>query len=54
MRSGFGVFTYRSGSRYEGEWFEDKYHGYGSLYNNKNQIVQQGIWEHDELKLTIR
>ena len=31
-REGFGVFSYASGARYEGEWKDNAKHGYGKFF----------------------
>ena len=41
-RHGFGIET-ESGSRYEGQFEEDKKHGRGSLYTSKGEVIS-GSW----------
>ena len=45
-KEGYGVFTFRDGRVYEGEWKDGKQHGRG-LFRKKN-ITREGIWEDGE------
>jgi hypothetical protein len=40
----FGNFDYPSGNKYVGQFKDDKYGGFGTLYNANGSINQQGLW----------
>ena len=51
--SGKGIFFYKNGNRYEGEWKNDKRHGLGTLYvlveqENKLRVQYSGVWTDDK------
>ena len=46
MMSGSGIKTLSDGSRYEGEFSNDKYHGAAVWYNYADQTKRQGEWAH--------
>jgi len=37
---------YKNGDMYEGEWLNDKRHGYG-VFNIKDRGVYEGEWQND-------
>jgi len=46
---GRGVLYYSSGKiAYEGEWLEDRLHGYGVVYND-NIIILKGQFDYQHL-----
>lgn len=48
FRSGFGTTYYKNKQiEFEGEWRDDKYHGYGSFLNEVGNLVYQGYWKED-------
>lgn len=46
-RHGKGKFFYKEGSYYDGEWKENKMHGFGTLYYPDGRIAYQGEWKED-------
>ena len=46
--NGQGTFTWSDGSKYVGEWKDDKHHGQGT-YTQANGTVSKGIWKNNEL-----
>jgi hypothetical protein len=45
-RDGRGICAYNSDMLYEGEWRQDKEHGFGSLWTaDRKRIIYQGEWE---------
>merc|ERR1711920_1072908 len=40
--SGFGVFVYANGNRYEGQWLDDKRHGRGQFVCAEDKCVYDG------------
>lgn len=45
IRNGSGTFTYfKSKMKYEGEWEDNKEHGYGKLSGEDGDVFYQGIW----------
>ena len=48
MRNGWGKFYYQEGSLYDGEWKDNKMHGYGKLYYSNGQLAYEGDWYQDE------
>lgn len=42
--NGQGIFTWPDGRRYEGEYFNDKKHGFG-IYTWSNNRQYAGQWE---------
>ena len=47
-RDGFGIFTFTNGSRYVGNWKQNKFHGEGTL-EWSNGEVYQGTWVNDDI-----
>jgi antitoxin component YwqK of YwqJK toxin-antitoxin module len=47
MRHGKGKFFYKEGSYYDGEWKNNKMHGFGTLYYPDGCIAYQGEWKDD-------
>ena len=45
VREGHGVYQYKDGQKYIGEWHRGKMHGYGKLYYNDNQLRYEGQFE---------
>jgi|688.fasta_scaffold434127_1 hypothetical protein len=39
MRHGKGRYRWEDQSGYEGEWFEDKMHGYGAFVTVEGEII---------------
>ena len=35
---------YTNGTKYVGEWINDKYHGKGTEYSADGQIFREGVW----------
>ena len=44
---GQGVYTYKNGVKYEGEFYNGKLHGYG-VYTKPNGQVYEGQWENNK------
>ena len=42
-RHGLGVATFPDGSRYQGVWSADVFHGYGRRWNDRG-LLQEGLW----------
>jgi hypothetical protein len=51
-RAGFGVCNYEDGSKYHGNWFEDRKHGVGRLFVPDEKLggtsEYNGSWRHDK------
>lgn len=47
MRHGKGRHTYANGETYEGEWLNDKRHGYGIQKDITEKEIYAGDWEKD-------
>jgi antitoxin component YwqK of YwqJK toxin-antitoxin module len=45
---GFGIYYYADGSRYDGQWKNDKKHGWGKFYNSKGVLEYEGRYEDDK------
>ena len=45
----FGTYTYPSGNKYVGEFFQDKRNGQGIFYSSNGSIISQGTWSYDNL-----
>ncbi|MES1204052.1 MAG: hypothetical protein ABUS57_21655 [Pseudomonadota bacterium] len=45
---------YQDGRRYEGEWANDQYDGYGVLWDSQGQIAQAGVWTAGRLTAATR
>lgn len=52
MRHGLGIFYYANGSTYEGEWFENRKHGY-AVFVNENGQAMYGFYKNDRLMRRI-
>ncbi|WP_281615223.1 hypothetical protein [Flammeovirga sp. SubArs3] len=50
IRDGFGVYFFKSGERYEGFWSNNLREGFGVLFNDKNEVIFEGIWKKDKPK----
>jgi hypothetical protein len=48
MRNGEGEFIYKEGSKYKGEWRDNKMEGYGTLYYPNGIVAYEGQWLNDE------
>lgn len=48
MRNGHGEFIYKEGSRYKGQWKDNKMEGFGTLYYPNGAIAYEGQWHDDE------
>ena len=44
-REGKGIFKWRDGRVYEGEWREGKQHGLG-IFTSKDGLVKRGEWKY--------
>lgn len=42
--NGHGTLAYHNGCKYEGEWKEDRRHGYGVFTDPKTQYKYEGQW----------
>lgn len=49
-KKGRGIFRWRNGERFEGNYDSDLKNGEGKMYNNKNVVVLQGVWQNDRFK----
>jgi len=47
LKHGQGTFTWASGSKYVGEWMDDKKHGQGT-YTLANGEVTEELWKEGE------
>lgn len=43
-KCGFGIYRWETGSRYEGNFFEDLRHGFGKMFWNDGSYYS-GMWE---------
>lgn len=48
MKNGHGILYFKDGGHYEGEWKDDKMHGFGKLYYENGKIAYEGHWDNDE------
>ena len=48
MRHGIGLFVWKDGSSYEGDWFEDKINGVGS-YIWPDGRKYEGTWKNNNM-----
>lgn len=46
-RNGFGVFTYKNGGHYEGNWRDNQMHGEGKLFYKSGKLAYDGEWHKD-------
>ncbi len=44
LRNGRGKFFYQDGGFYDGNWKDDKMHGFGRLFSNFGVLVYDGNW----------
>jgi len=47
--NGQGTYTYANKEKYEGQWKDDRYDGFGTLYNPNGSIKLQGLWKDNNL-----
>ena len=47
MANGTGRLIHADGDVYEGEWLNDKAHGYG-VYHHMDGAVYKGMWQDDK------
>lgn len=47
-RHGRGRFYYSDGGMYDGDWYEGRMHGFGTLYYASNRVAYEGEWKHDK------
>lgn len=45
---GKGKISYRNGDSYEGDWLEQKKHGFGTIIFAKDNNVYSGFWKDDK------
>ena len=48
IRNGQGTYIYANGDKYVGQFKNDNYDGFGTLYNADGSIKQQGLWRDDK------
>ena len=48
-RHGKGSMIAPDGSKWSGKWKNNKKNGKGKMFDAQGEIVQQGVWENDEL-----
>jgi antitoxin component YwqK of YwqJK toxin-antitoxin module len=46
-RNGEGVFYYKDGGYYEGQWKDNKMNGFGKLYYESGKLAYEGHWFRD-------
>jgi len=44
------VLTWDDGSKYEGLWKDDCFHGKGTFYSEEGKVLLKGIWEKGKFK----
>lgn len=49
QKHGYGKFTWADGSYYEGQYRNDEKHGEGRLFDKKNKLIGEGVWEHNNI-----
>jgi len=47
-RNGQGTYTFADGEKYVGQFKDNDYDGFGTLYNANGSIKQQGLWREDK------
>ena len=47
-RNGKGRFYYKEGSYYDGDWLNNKMHGFGTLFYPNGSVAYEGEWQNDE------
>jgi hypothetical protein len=50
-KDGKGIFTWKDGRKYDGEWKDGKQHGIG-MYTKKDGTTKKSIWEHGKISNT--
>ena len=48
MRHGAGKFYYQDGGMYDGNWDQNKMHGFGRLYYQNGNLAYEGNWDQDK------
>ncbi|CAD8082050.1 unnamed protein product [Paramecium primaurelia] len=48
LRDGFGRYQFAEGGYYEGQWKQNKMHGYGTLFYGVGQKAYEGQFENDQ------
>ncbi|CAD8162452.1 unnamed protein product [Paramecium pentaurelia] len=48
LKDGFGRYQFAEGGYYEGQWKQNKMHGYGTLFYGVNQKAFEGQFENDK------
>lgn len=52
--NGEGVYDYANGERYEGEFFDNRRHGFGVLWRADGRIRSSGLWRNGRLATRLR
>lgn len=52
-KEGVGVLVFADGRRYEGEWADDQYNGYGVFWDRRGGVMQQGLWADGRLVTSL-
>ena len=45
VREGYGRMYYKNGSKFEGEYVNDKINGFGIYINSQGRVVYEGYWK---------
>jgi hypothetical protein len=53
VRDGYGVQHFPDGTRYEGQWRDRKFQGFGRKLASDGQIVASGYWDNGTLQIPI-
>jgi hypothetical protein len=51
MKNGYHIYTYENGSKYEGEWKDNKRHGKGIFYDSDGSKHYEGYWKSNKKHL---
>ena len=49
VRDGKGVYFHPAKGIYDGQWLNNKMHGYGKLYSPEGKLRYKGEWEADHI-----
>jgi hypothetical protein len=53
VRHGKGLFCYKNGYKYDGDFVNGKFEGYGVMTNDYGEIVSKGVWGNGTLVQSI-
>jgi hypothetical protein len=53
IRCGKGIFCYKNGLKYDGEFLSGKFSGFGLITNTFGEVVSKGVWSNGVLIQSI-